>query len=449
MSRSPSSAPPESSTSSGPPPPSTRGGHQPDAPSYFLFLWRAFRTAFDGRWPYYAWMTLLTICALIGANAWAHQVADGLVRTGMSDHVSWGFYIANFTFSVGLAAGAVMMVIPAYLYDDHEMHDVVIIGEMLAIAAIVWCLGFVIVDMGRPDRLWHMLPGLGRFNFPRSMLTWDMIVLNGYLLLNLHITGYLLYMRFLGRRPAKRWYVPFVFVSIGWAVSVHAVTAFLYAGLGGRPFWNSALLAPRFIVTAFVAGPAFIIVLLEVLRRVSSYRIGLGPTRTLHQIMKVTVAANLFMFASEVFTSLYAGGAHASAVQYLLFGLHGKSGLVPWMWTAIVMNVASIIILLLPRSHQDGRLLAFACVLAFIGVWIEKGMGLIVPGFVPSTLHELVEYTPSWTEWRVSLGVAAAGLIVLTVALKIALAVLTGRVTIEGYVPSIRPPAPAREVAAE
>jgi hypothetical protein len=282
------------------------------------------------------------------------------------------------------------------------------------------------------------------------MLTWDVIVLNGYLLLNLHICGYLLYMRFRGESPAPRWYVPFVFLSIvlgrlhphGHRVPVLRPRRTPVLEL--RPA-RAAL--PRLRVRR--RAPRSSSSLLEVLRRVSSYRIGLGPTRTLHQIMKVTVAANLFMFASEVFTSLYAGGAHASAVQYLLFGLHGKSGLVPWMWTAIVMNVASIIILLLPRSHQDGRLLAFACVLAFIGVWIEKGMGLIVPGFVPSTLHELVEYTPSWTEWRVSLGVAAAGLIVLTVALKIALAVLTGRVTIEGYVPSIRPPAPAREVAAE
>ncbi len=111
-------------------------------------------------------MTLLTAIALVGANAWAHQLAHGMQITSMTDQVSWGLYIANFTFGVGLAAGAVMMVIPAYLYDDHEMHDVVIIGELLAVAAIVVSLLFVVVDMGRPDRFWHIIPGIGRFNWP-------------------------------------------------------------------------------------------------------------------------------------------------------------------------------------------------------------------------------------------------------------------------------------------
>jgi len=212
---------------------------------YPRFLARMLWRAVDGTWRFYAWMTMLSALALVGANAWAHQVSSGLGTTGMSDHVSWGLYIANFTFGVGLAAGAVMMVIPAYLYDDEDMHDVVIFGELLAIAAIVVCLLFITVDLGRPDRFWHIIPGLGRFNWPVSMLTWDVLVLNGYLLINLHITGYLVYMRFLGRKPNPRWYLPFVFLSIGWAISIHTVTAFLYSGLGGRPFWNSALLAPR------------------------------------------------------------------------------------------------------------------------------------------------------------------------------------------------------------
>ncbi len=421
------------------PPPSSRGGTRPDVPSYTLFLWRTLKSAFESTWRFYVWMTTLTVLALVGANAWAHQVAEGMTVTNMSDHVSWGLYIANFTFGVGLAAGAVMMVIPAYVYDDHEMHDVVILGELLAIAALIVSLLFVVVDMGRPDRMWHLMPGLGRFNWPRSMLTWDVVVLNGYLLLNLHITGYLLYMRFLGRRPDKRWYVPFVFLSIGWALSVHAVTAFLYSGLGGRPFWNTALLAPRFIVTAFVSGPAFVIVLLEGVRQFSAMRIGQGPTRTLRQILRVTILVNLFMFGSEVFTSFYAGGSHGASMRYLLFGLHGHHALVPWMWSAIALNVGSAVILNLPQSGTNKRLLVVGCVCAFLGIWIEKGMGLIVPGFVPSTLHELVEYRPSITEWKVTVGIWAFGLMVLTVAVKVALRVLTDRVSVHRYAGSLPP----------
>jgi molybdopterin-containing oxidoreductase family membrane subunit len=394
--------------------------------TYPRFLSTLLRRAFAGSFRFYAWMTVLTAVGLVGANAWAHQVASGLVVTGMSDHVSWGLYIANFTFGVGLAAGAVMMVIPAYLYDDHAMHDVVLVGELLAIAAITVCTGFIVVDMGRPDRLWHILPGIGRFNWPISMLTWDVLALNGYLVLNLHICGYLLYMKYLGERPRRRFYLPFVFLSIGWAVSIHSVTAFLYSGLGGRPFWNSALLAPRFIVTAFVSGPAFVIVLLQILRDVGWLRVPEGPIRTLTHVLRITIVVNLFMLGSELFTALYTGGGHAAAVKYLFFGSHGKRALVPWIWTAIGLNLTSVLLLVLHRHYERHRLLNAACVLAFTGVWIEKGMGLIIPGFVPSTLHEVVEYTPSLTEWKVTAGVWALGLGVLSVALKVALPILRG-----------------------
>lgn len=420
----------------------TQQSHTPVSPSanpgqshvitYPRFIARMVLQAFDGTWKFYVWMTVLTAIALVGANAWAHQVANGMHVTAMTDHVSWGLYIANFTFGVGLAAGAVMMVIPAYLYDDHEMHDVVLIGELLAIAAISVCIGFIVVDMGRPDRFWHILPGIGRFNWPISMLTWDVIVLNGYLLLNLHITGYLVYSRFLGKRPNKRWYLPFVFLSIGWAISIHTVTAFLYSGLGGRPFWNSALLAPRFIASAFVSGPAFVIVLLQVVRRASSFRIGDGPIRTLTSVLRVTVLLNLFMLGSELFTAFYTGGAHSTAVHYLFFGAHGRHALVPWIWSAIALNVTSAIVLHSKATRERLELLDFACFAAFAGVWIEKGMGLIIPAFVPSTLHEIVEYTPTLTEWKITAGVWAFGLMVLTIALKTALPVLTGQVSLSG-----------------
>ncbi len=408
--------------------------------SYPRFLWRVVRLAFEGSFSYYAAMTVLTAVMLVGANAWAHQLADGMIRTNMSDHVSWGLYIANFTFAVGLAAGAVMMVIPAYLYDNDEMHDVVLLGEVLAIAAILVCTGFIVADMGRPDRFWHIVPGVGRFNWPISMLTWDVIALNGYLALNLHICGYLVYMKYLGRRPEKRWYLPFVFLSIGWAISIHSVTAFLYAGLGGRPFWNSALLAPRFIASAFITGPAFVIALLHAVRRmVPSFRFTRGPQDLLSSVLRVTILLNLFMFGSEQFTEFYTGGAHTTASRYLFFGLHGHHALVPWIWTAVALNVTSAVLIHLPASRKDPRVLLAACGAAFGGVWIEKGMGLIVPGFVPSTLHELVEYVPSMTEWKISAGLWAFGGMVLLVLLKIVLPVLTGEVSDKPAAPASLP----------
>jgi molybdopterin-containing oxidoreductase family membrane subunit len=292
------------------------------------------------------------------------------------------------------------------------------------------CLLFIVADMGRPDRFWHIIPGIGRFNWPISMLTWDVLVLNGYLFINLHIAGYLVYTRFLGKRPDKRWYLPFVFLSIAWAISIHSVTAFLYSGLGGRPFWNSALLAPRFIASAFVSGPAFVIVMLQVVRRVSRVDIGDGPIRTLSNVMRVTILVNLFMFGSEVFTELYTGGAHGASAKYLFFGLHGKHALVPWIWSALALDLSSAVLVHFPWSEERKRVaLNLACLAAFSGVWIEKGMGLIIPGFVPSTLHEVVEYVPSLVEWKISAGVWAVGLIVLTLAIRLALPVLQGEIS--------------------
>ncbi|MCG8653478.1 MAG: polysulfide reductase NrfD, partial [Pirellulales bacterium] len=360
-----------------------------------------------------------------------------MIVTNMTDHVSWGLYIANFTFCVGLAAGGVMMVIPAYLYDDEEMHKVVIIGETVAIAAIVMCTLSVLVDLGRPDRFWHMLPGIGRFNWPVSMLTWDIIVLNGYLLINLHIVGYLLYMRYLGRHPNPSWYVPFVFLSIVWAISIHTVTAFLYCGLGGRPFWNTALLAPRFLASAFVSGPAFIILVMRVLRITAGYAAPPGPARTLIQIIRIAMVVNLVMLASEIFTLFYTGGTHAASANYLFFGLHGHSGLVAWIWTAIVCNLVGAVLFFVPAALERGSIRIVACLLCIVGIWIEKGMGLIVPGFIPSTLHEIVEYSPSVTEWKVTAGIWAFGLLILTVVLKLVATVFTGRMRGQGAEPSV------------
>src|SRR5678816_748892 len=254
---------------------------------------------------------------LLGLNAYARQFAHGLIVTGMSDEVSWGVYIANFTFLVGVAAAAVMMVIPVYIYRNEELHDLVIFGELLAVAAIIMCLAFVTVDLGRPDRFWHLIPGIGQFNFPGSMLSWDVIVLNGYLLLNVHICGYLLYCRYRGRRPAKWFYIPFVFIAIVWAVSIHTVTAFLYVGLGGRPFWNSSIVGPRFLASAFTAGPALIILALQVIRRVTDYRISDQALLTLRSIVQVSMLINVFLLANEIFKEFYTRTSHVASSNYL------------------------------------------------------------------------------------------------------------------------------------
>ena len=396
--------------------------------NYAVFLWRCGRLALEGDWRYHVWMGALFAVCLLGLNAYAKQLVHGLVITDMSDQVSWGVYIANFTFLVGVAAAAVMLVIPVYIYKNEELHDLVIFGELLAVAAIIMCLAFVTVDLGRPDRFWHLIPGIGKFNFPGSMLSWDVIVLNGYLLLNVHICGYLIYCRYQGRKPSKWFYIPFVFIAMVWAISIHTVTAFLYVGLGGRPFWNSAIVGPRFIASAFTAGPALIILALQVIRKVTDYRIIDRALLTLRSIIQVAMIINVFLLMNEVFKEFYTDSLHVASARYLFLGLHGHNALVPWIWTAITFNVIAMVLLALPASRSL-RWLNVACVLSIVGIWIEKGMGLVVPGFIPSPLGEIVEYSPTLNETLICLGIWAFGLLCYTLFLRMTVPVLQGRLS--------------------
>ena len=394
---------------------------------YTRFLFRCFKLSFHGDWKYYLWMLALTMASLVGLNAYAKQFVQGLSTTGMTDQVSWGLYIANFTFLVGVAAAAAMMVIPVYIYRHKELHNLVIYGELLAVVAIMMCLMFILVDMGRPERGLHLLM---RFNFPMSILTWDVIALNGYLLLNLHICGYLIYCAYRKRSPSRIFYIPFVFVAIVWAISIHTVTAFLYSGLGGRPFWNSAVIAPRFLASAFAAGPAIIILTLQVIRWATGYPVSDKAIHTLRSIVTVALSINMFLLGSEVFTEFYTDSAHGVSAQYLFFGLHGHHALVPWIWTAIALNTLALVILFSPWRHRLS-LLNTACAAMIIGIWIEKGMGLIIPAFVPSPLGEIVEYTPTWNELLVCFGILAFGILLYTIFIRITIPVLYGELTID------------------
>jgi molybdopterin-containing oxidoreductase family membrane subunit len=394
---------------------------------YLRFLWRCFRLSFVGDWRYYAWMLLLSTLVLFGIHAYAKQLVRGIGVTGMTDQVSWGLYIANFTYLVGMAAAAVMLVIPVYIFRNHELHDLVIFGELLAVASIVMCLLFVMVDLGHPERFLNIFR---KFNFPQSMLTWDVVVLNGYLVLNLHICGYLIYCGYRRRNPSAAFYIPFVFVAIAWAISIHTVTAFLYVGLGGRPFWNSAIIAPRFLASAFAAGPAFVILTLQIIRKVTEYNVSDGALALLRNIVTVALAINMFLLGCELFTEFYSESHHMVSTIYLFFGLHGYSALVPWIWSAIALNSVALLLLLMPTARHLAYL-NVACVFMIIGIWIEKGMGLIIPAFIPSPLGELVEYKPTIAEILIGLGIWSFGLLIYTIFVRVTIPVLSGRLTID------------------
>ncbi len=359
----------------------------------------------------------------LGIYAYSIQAREGLAVTGMNDIVSWGFYISNFTFLVGVAAAAVMLILPAYVFHDPEFHRVVIIGEGVAVGALVMCLTFILVDLGGPLQAWHLIPVIGIFNFPSSILAWDVLVLNGYLLLNALVPLYILYNHYHDRKADERKYRPFVFLAIFWAFSIHMVTAFLYQGLPARPFWNNPLLGPRFLASAFAAGPALITLTLAVIHNLTEYKIDKKVFNKLRLIIVVSAIINLIMLFSEVFKEFYFQTHHSISAVYLFFGLDGHSALVPWIWTSIGMNIIATLVLAFNPGKNNPKILLPAAALLFIAIWMEKGIGLIVPGLIPSPLGEVVDYLPSWIELAVTVGIFCLGLSVVTFLIRAALVI--------------------------
>lgn len=370
---------------------------------------------------YQIYLCFLAAFMMLGVYAYMVQFNLGLSATNMSNIVSWGLYISNFTFLVGVAAAAVMLILPAYIFKDKDLYKVVIVGEVVAIGALVMCLMFVFVDLGGPLNAWHLIPGIGFFNWPSSLLTWDIIVLNGYLALNLLVPGYIVYCHYRDREPDPRKYRPFIFISIFWAFGIHLVTAFLYQGLPARPFWNNPLLGPRFLASAFAAGPALMAVVLIIINAVSPFKVEKQTFNKLRLIMVVSAIINLIMLFSEIFKEFYFPTHHSLPAVYLFFGLDGHNSLVPWIWSAIGMNLLGTLILAFNPGRNHPKVLFSACILLFLGIWIEKGIGLIVPGLVPSPMGELIDYAPSWVEIGITLGVLSLGIFVVSVLLKPAL----------------------------
>jgi molybdopterin-containing oxidoreductase family membrane subunit len=390
------------------------------------FAVRSAGLALRGGWLYWSWVAVLLALIALGCAAYLRQLDAGLVTTSMRDQVSWAFYIGNFTFLVGVAAAAVMLVIPAYVYHWKPIKEVVILGELLAISAISMCGLFVLVDIGRPERVWHLVPMLGHLNVPSSLLAWDVLVVNGYLLLNLVIVTDLLFSLFRGKEPNKKIFTPLVLLSIPAAIGIHTVTAFLYNGIPARPFWNSAILAPRFLASAFCSGPAVLLILMQLLRRFTRFEIKDQAIWKIAELMAYAMFVNLFLLGAEVFKEYYSNTEHLVHMRYMFVGVDGHASIVPYVWVSVAASTVAFLLFLIPATRRNPFTLNLGCVLIYLGVYIEKGMGLIIPGLTPDTLGEIYEYFPSTNELLVSAGIFSVGFLIFTVMVRIATPIMLG-----------------------
>lgn len=381
---------------------------------------------FKGNKAYWAWVSLLLIFIVLGVIAYQHQLRNGLIVTSMRDQVSWGFYIGNFTFLVGVAAAAIMLVVPAYIYNWGPLKEIVLLGELLAISAILMCIMFIVVDMGHPARLWHMIPFIGILQLDRSILAWDSVALSLYFILNIVIVFHILYRAFNLKQYNKKFVVPLVLLSIPMGIAIHTITAFLYDGIAARPFWNSAILAPKFLASAFCSGPAIMIILFQILRKATALKISNEAIWKLAELMAYTMFFNLFLIGAEVFKEFYSNTEHFVYSQYLYFGIGDHDPIVAFGRLSILFSVIAFFLFLIPATRKNPITLNIGAVLIFFGVYIEKGIGLIIPGFTPDSLGEIYEYFPSWTEIFVTMGIFSIGFLVYTIMLKVAVPIVLG-----------------------
>jgi len=375
--------------------------------------------ALEGGKKYWAWVFFLGIFALSGVYWYLRQFEYGLGLTGLNRDVSWGLYIGQFTFLVGVAASAVMLVIPYYLHDYKKFGKIVILGEFLAIAAVTMCILFIFVDMGQPMRIMNVMlhPTLN------SVMFWDSLVLSGYLFINA-LVGWVTLGSDKKGVPPPKWIKPWIYLSIPWAISIHTVTAFLYAGVPGRHFWLTAVMAARFLASAFAGGPALLIILSLIVRKVSRFDPGKEAIQAVSRIVAYAMFANVFLLGLEFFTAFYSGiPGHTHPFKYLYVGLDGHHELNGIMWLSSIFAVISLVMLWIPGVRKKEGSLVLACIMLFISLWIDKGFGLIIGGFVPNPFEEVNPYWPTYPETMITAGVWAIGFLVLTFLYKIAIGV--------------------------
>jgi Ni/Fe-hydrogenase subunit HybB-like protein len=399
--------------------------------NFIRFITGSFKIIFRGSKIYYAWLIFLLLLILWGGSGYLGQISTGLIKTHMRDSVSWAFYIGNFTFLVGVAAAAVMLVIPAYIYDWKPIKEIAIFGELLAVCAVFMCISFIVVDIGNPLRFWHMLPLIGTMNFPSSMLSWDFFVLNIYLLINLIVATYLLYCIFYKKEYRKSFVLPLVLLSIPMAVGIHTTTAFLYNALPARIFWNSALLAPRFLASAFCSGPAILLILFQILRKTTKFEIKDEAIWKIAELMVYAMFIYLFFTVAELFKEFYSGTEHILYWQYLLFGIGEHKEIVPYSWTSIIMGFIAFVLFLIPKTRKNFITLNIGAVLIYASVYVEKGIALIIPAFTPDVLGQIYVYTPSVTEIRTAVMIFSIGFLLFTFLSKIAIAIVFDNYSID------------------
>lgn len=382
---------------------------------------------------YKAWLAFLLLIIVVGSFTAYRQLTEGLILIGATDQVTMEMFFANFIFTAHVAAAAVLVVAPGYFYHRKDMKELAVIGEIIAMCFVATGLLFILFHMGRPDRLWHMFPLLGYPNFPNSMLVYDTIVLNVYLVLNFIGVCYILYKKYVGEFDSTalaRWFTPVIYLAIVWGPLIHICTAFVLGSNARMGMWATAVLPFGFLSMAGASGPALVVLLFLLIRKHTKLQINDSVIDLMTTIIGWSLGIVLLVFAAEFFTALYSGTEHAASLKYSMFGHNGLDMYVPWFWGTMGAIVACFIAILIPKVRRSyDKWLPIVCVVTFLAILVEKPMMLVFPAFSPSPLGEYTEYHTTYVEMANILFVWAIGLMMLTLLVKGAVGILTGKLT--------------------
>ena len=350
----------------------------------------------------------LFLLVVLGMVAYRAQSRHGLGVTGLSRDIPWGLYIAQFTFLVGIGASAVTVLLPYYVHRQKVFARALVLGEVVAVIALCLALSCIFVDLGQPARLLNIL----LYPSPSSLMFWDCLTLTGYLVLSLAGLSAAVFSR------SAAWARGLALATIPWAIGIHVVTALLYAGLSARPAWMTAVLAPRFLATAFASGPALLILLAGWLRRANVFDVGRDSIDRLSVVMTYAAVVSLLLAALEVFTALYSGiPAAREHLAYLFVGLYGHTGLLVFNYLSWGLLLFALTVLLTPPLRRRLSTVATAAIL--FSVLIDKGLCLITSGFVPSPLGYVSDYRPSLAEVAIVVGIYAGGALAFLLLLPV------------------------------
>lgn len=390
------------------------------------------------------WIWVLGLIALVGFGMWIRQLILGLAVTGMNNYVSWGLYIITFAFMVGLSAGGLIVSSLAYILKLEHLKQMAPVGIVAAVACVVGAGAMILVDVGHPERVLNILLG-GRLTSP---IKWDFFILAVYLVVGLFELYVMLSKKWLNRTLAAREHALNILAWIGFpvAILVHSITAWIFGLQIGRPFWNTALMAPIFLSSAVVSGVGLLLLVAFIGDKYKLPIPGLDEqNRTfLTKLLSSFILLDAFFLFCDLFTSVYAGGtAEASTAAKLLTG-----NMAPLFWLEIILGVvAPFLILVMTKTKRSMGWQAVAGVLVMVGVFLKR-INIILPNLlqlnVPyapgvstgrfstsspfhiadqSSFAVVGNYFPTLSEVCITLGVLAFVALLITVGIRLTMAV--------------------------